>query len=94
VTAICLERLGSGCSFGIIKLSSEEEGWSRTVVEKPFGRDLKSACALNNLIADFVDKNHIYRICHYLGNETILPNFWQWKTWRNRLIQNRAGRLS
>jgi glucose-6-phosphate 1-dehydrogenase len=58
VTAICLERLGSGCIFGITKLSSEEKGRSRIVVEKPFGRDLESARTLNNLIADVVDKNH------------------------------------
>src|SRR5262245_62029703 len=57
--------------LGIIKLSSEEKGWSRIVVEKPFGRDLESARALNDLIADVFDENHIYRIDHYLGKETV-----------------------
>src|SRR5262245_45144304 len=57
--------------LGIIKLSSEEKGWSRVVVEKPFGRDLKSARALNDLIADVFDENQIYRIDHYLGKETV-----------------------
>ncbi|SRR6266498_528393 len=57
--------------LGIIKLSSEEKGWSRVVVEKPFGRDLESARALNDLIADVFDENRIYRIDHYLGKETV-----------------------
>src|SRR5262245_14505220 len=57
--------------LGIIKLSSEEKGWSRVVVEKPFGSDLESARALNDLIADVFDENQIYRIDHYLGKETV-----------------------
>src|SRR5215510_7568773 len=57
--------------LGVIKLSSEEKGWSRVVVEKPFGRDLESARALNDLIADVFDENQIYRIDHYLGKETV-----------------------
>ncbi len=57
--------------LGIIKLSSEENGWSRIVVEKPFGRDLESARALNNLIAHVFDEQHVYRIDHYLGKETV-----------------------
>lgn len=57
--------------LGIIRLSSEEKGWSRVVVEKPFGRDLESARALNDLIADVFDENQIYRIDHYLGKETV-----------------------
>jgi glucose-6-phosphate 1-dehydrogenase len=57
--------------LGILKLSSEERGWSRIVVEKPFGRDLESARELNNLVADVFDENQIYRIDHYLGKETV-----------------------
>jgi len=57
--------------IGIIKLSYEEKGWSRVVVEKPFGRDLESARALNDLIADVFDEKQIYRIDHYLGKETV-----------------------
>jgi len=57
--------------IGIIKLSSEEKGWSRIVMEKPFGRDLESARALNDLIADVFKENQIYRIDHYLGKETV-----------------------
>ena len=44
---------------------------SRIVVEKPFGRDLASAKALNRVLADHFDEDQIYRIDHYLGKETV-----------------------
>ena len=44
---------------------------SRIVVEKPFGRDLESACALNATLAEHFDESQIYRIDHYLGKETV-----------------------
>ncbi|MEL6838340.1 MAG: glucose-6-phosphate dehydrogenase [Pseudomonadota bacterium] len=44
---------------------------SRIVVEKPFGRDLESARALNKTLAAHFDEGQIYRIDHYLGKETV-----------------------
>ncbi|WOI57166.1 glucose-6-phosphate dehydrogenase [Palleronia sp. LCG004] len=44
---------------------------SRIVVEKPFGRDLASARALNQTLAEHFDETQIYRIDHYLGKETV-----------------------
>ena len=44
---------------------------SRIVVEKPFGRDLESAKALNATLAKHFDESQIYRIDHYLGKETV-----------------------
>ena len=44
---------------------------SRIVVEKPFGRDLASAKALNRDLAAYFDESQIYRIDHYLGKETV-----------------------
>ncbi len=44
---------------------------SRIVVEKPFGRDLETARALNATLAAHFDENQIYRIDHYLGKETV-----------------------
>ncbi len=44
---------------------------ARIVVEKPFGRDLKSAKALNGVLAAYFDETQIYRIDHYLGKETV-----------------------
>jgi glucose-6-phosphate 1-dehydrogenase len=47
------------------------DGRSRIVVEKPFGRDLASARALNAVLADHFAEEQIYRIDHYLGKETV-----------------------
>ena len=44
---------------------------SRIVVEKPIGTDLKSACEINDAIAEVFDETQIYRIDHYLGKETV-----------------------
>lgn len=44
---------------------------TRIVVEKPFGRDLETAQALNRELAQFFDESQIYRIDHYLGKETV-----------------------
>ena len=45
--------------------------WFRMVVEKPFGRDLASARALNGELLACMDESQIYRIDHYLGKETV-----------------------
>ncbi len=47
------------------------DAWSRIVVEKPFGRDLVSAKALNAVLARHFAEAQIYRIDHYLGKETV-----------------------
>jgi glucose-6-phosphate 1-dehydrogenase len=44
---------------------------SRIVVEKPFGRDLETARALNAVLSAHFDETQIYRIDHYLGKETV-----------------------
>ncbi len=46
-------------------------GWTRVVIEKPFGRDLETARALNLEIADVFDERQVYRIDHYLAKETV-----------------------
>jgi len=46
-------------------------GNARIVVEKPLGRDLASARALNRQLAERFDEEQIYRIDHYLGKETV-----------------------
>ena len=50
----------SGCARG-----------SRIVVEKPFGRDLESARALNDTLLEIFDESQILRIDHYLGKESV-----------------------
>jgi glucose-6-phosphate 1-dehydrogenase len=47
------------------------EGWTRLIVEKPFGRDLASARELNLMLGRLFDESEIYRIDHYLGKETV-----------------------
>jgi glucose-6-phosphate 1-dehydrogenase len=44
---------------------------ARVIVEKPIGRDLESARAINDAIAAVFDERQIYRIDHYLGKETV-----------------------
>jgi glucose-6-phosphate 1-dehydrogenase len=52
---------GAGCTQG-----------ARVVVEKPFGRDLESAQALNATLHEAFDERSIFRIDHYLGKEAVL----------------------
>ena len=49
----------------------ESDGWTRVVVEKPFGTDLESAQELNELLHRWFDEDQIYRIDHYLAKETV-----------------------
>jgi glucose-6-phosphate 1-dehydrogenase len=47
------------------------KGWTRVIVEKPFGHDLESARRLNKELAAVFDEEQVYRIDHYLGKETV-----------------------
>ena len=54
------------------KLLEQKEGaFRRLIIEKPFGRDLASAQALNRELLKLMDEQQIYRIDHYLGKETV-----------------------
>ena len=58
--------------LGAAGLTLEEgERWRRVVIEKPFGRDLESALALNRDLRSVLQESQIYRIDHYLGKETV-----------------------
>jgi glucose-6-phosphate 1-dehydrogenase len=48
-----------------------ENGWSRIVVEKPFGKDLKSAIDLDRTLHRYFKEHQIFRIDHYLAKETV-----------------------
>jgi glucose-6-phosphate 1-dehydrogenase len=54
-----------------LKAHGIADSQSRIVVEKPFGRDLQTARALNATLARHFDETQIYRIDHYLGKETV-----------------------
>ncbi|XP_016190242.1 glucose-6-phosphate 1-dehydrogenase, cytoplasmic isoform [Arachis ipaensis] len=58
-------------------------GWTRVVVEKPFGKDLESAEELSTQIGELFEEPQIYRIDHYLGKELV----------QNMLVLRFANRL-
>jgi len=47
------------------------EGWTRLIIEKPFGHDLASARELQQVIEKYFDEKEVFRIDHYLGKETV-----------------------
>src|ERR1700674_2074136 len=51
--------------------AGRSHGWSRVIVEKPFGFDLPSAKKLNRELREVFHEDQIYRIDHYLGKETV-----------------------
>jgi glucose-6-phosphate 1-dehydrogenase len=66
--------LGRLREFGLIYAHDDDARgapWSRIMIEKPFGRDLDSARALNKMARSFLDEKQIFRIDHYLGKETV-----------------------
>ncbi|MDX2066596.1 MAG: glucose-6-phosphate dehydrogenase [Fimbriimonadaceae bacterium] len=62
------ERVGRG--LGEAGLAQHRDR-DRIVIEKPFGRDLESAEALNHQLLAHFEEKQIYRIDHYLGKETV-----------------------
>src|SRR5438309_362548 len=60
-----VENLGSS------GLAQSRNGFTRIVIEKPFGHDLASARALNRQLRRYFGEDQIYRIDHYLGKETV-----------------------
>jgi glucose-6-phosphate 1-dehydrogenase len=57
--------------LGAAGLNHHDKGWARVILEKPFGRDLESARALNREVLKVFDEQDVYRIDHYLGKETV-----------------------
>ncbi len=57
--------------LGATGLNDEDTGWTRIIVEKPFGTDLASARALNDAMHKVFKESQIYRIDHFLGKETV-----------------------
>ena len=57
--------------LGEASLNHNPKGWTRIVIEKPFGRDLASAQELNRSLLAVFQEEDVYRIDHYLGKETV-----------------------
>lgn len=79
---------------------SNEEGWTRVIVEKPFGKDQKTAKELDMLLGRLFKEIQIYRIDHYLAKnmtQNILSfrfsNDLFEKTWNNKFIERIEIRL-
>ena len=57
--------------LGQAGLAHNRDGWTRIVLEKPFGHDVKSAQELNDIVSHVFPEDAVYRIDHYLGKETV-----------------------
>ncbi|HZU11657.1 MAG TPA: glucose-6-phosphate dehydrogenase [Chloroflexota bacterium] len=68
VFPLIAEMLGKA---GLVTDQAFGHGWTRLVIEKPFGRDLESAQKLNRELLSVFHEDQIYRIDHYLGKETV-----------------------
>lgn len=51
--------------------ASSGNGWTRVIVEKPFGRDSESSAALTKALKQYLQEDQIFRIDHYLGKELV-----------------------
>jgi len=58
---------GSGLAISC----SPETGWTRILVEKPFGNDILTARNLDNMLGELFKEEQIFRIDHYLAKDTI-----------------------
>lgn len=56
---------------GLVDTKVENGGWTRILVEKPFGKDLASAEQLDRKLTKFFEEKQVYRIDHYLSKETV-----------------------
>jgi glucose-6-phosphate 1-dehydrogenase len=65
---VITEQLGQA---GLVQRETNGNGWTRIVIEKPFGRDLATARDLNRVVHSVFDESQVYRIDHYLGKETV-----------------------
>lgn len=81
-------------SSGLTKPCSPEEGWTRIIVEKPFGTDYAAARELDRLLGKMFKDIQIYRIDHYLAKEMVqniltfrFSSYLFEDSWNNRSIE-------
>lgn len=81
-------------SSGLTTPCSPKEGWTRILIEKPFGEDLKASENLDTLLSSLFKEKQIYRIDHYLGKD-MLQNILQFRfannffedSWNNNYME-------
>src|SRR3990167_3420326 len=57
-------KLSEGCG-------QDSSKWTRIIIEKPFGKDLETAVALDKKLSEIFEEKQIFRVDHYLGKETV-----------------------
>lgn len=68
--AVVLKICDNQLSIHVV-LSASHTGWTRVIVEKPFGKDLDSAEELSAELGQLFEEEQLYRIDHYLGKELV-----------------------
>ncbi|WP_234998237.1 glucose-6-phosphate dehydrogenase [Salirhabdus sp. Marseille-P4669] len=93
--AMAPQFFGTIASFLKSEGITNETGWNRLIIEKPFGHDLPSARQLNSEIREAFAEDEIFRIDHYLGKEMVqnievirFANAIFEPLWNNRYIAN------
>lgn len=56
---------------GLTVPCGNDEGWTRILVEKPFGNDIETARKLDKKLGELFKENQIFRIDHYLAKEAL-----------------------
>jgi len=86
--------LTSIAESGLAINCSPETGWTRVLVEKPFGKDIKTAQELDSLLGNLFREQQIFRIDHYLAKDTVqnilffrFSNILFEPAWNNRYIK-------
>ncbi len=81
-------------SSGLTIPCSPEEGWTRVILEKPFGTDLLTAKNLDIQLGSLFKEEQIYRVDHYLAKETVrnilafrFSNSFLAPAWNNNYIE-------
>ena len=78
----------------IKKNAMAKKGWTRVIIEKPFGRDLQSCEELLGTLSKHFEEEQMFRIDHYLGKEMVqnliamrFGNLWFERLWNRDNIQ-------
>ena len=85
---------------GLTDPCSPEEGWTRVLIEKPFGKDAGTANKIDSLLGKLFKEEQIYRIDHYLAKEMIqnilafrFANNLMEESWNNKFIEKIEVRI-
>ncbi|WP_218576646.1 glucose-6-phosphate dehydrogenase [Desulfobacter latus] len=94
--AVAPDFIGPVCAhLKAAGMAAETHGFRRVIIEKPFGRDLTSARALNREVHEAFAEHQVFRIDHYLGKETAqniiflrFANTFFEPVWNRRYVSN------